>query len=100
MRAWRGLGYAVSVNPDTTLRRDVTLPSRGELQQWLVIERDDSSRAVFSVYKNGGCCTIVTDQGGEHLVSRDQTVERELRIAYHAKIVRPVTLSEGYPSLD
>lgn len=76
------------------------MPNRGEFQEWLVVERSDGSQAVFSIYKNGGVRTIVTDQGGEHLVSRDQSVERELRIAYHAKIVRAVMPNEGYPSLD
>lgn len=73
---------------------------RGELEEWLVVERDGGVQAVFSVYKNGGVRTIVTDNDGEHLVSRDQSVERELRIAYQASIIRHVSLSEGYPSLD
>jgi len=74
--------------------------SRGELLYWQVVERRDGSKAVFSIYKDGGALRIVTNQGGEHLVSRGRDLERELRVVYGAKVLQTHMPSQGYPSLD
>jgi len=66
----------------------------------MVVERRDGSRAVFSVFKDGASYRILADGDGEPtLVSRGRTVEAELRIVYHAKLVSTSLPWQGHPSL-
>jgi len=73
---------------------------RGELLYWLVVEKRDGSRAVLSVYKDGGSLVVVEGDGEPTRVQRDRRLENELRIVYGARILETVMPSEGYPSLD
>jgi hypothetical protein len=71
-----------------------------EFLRWHVVEDRDGNRAVYSIYKQGRSFWVVTDKGYEHLVHPTApSVEAEIGMVFHCRVIKTAASWQGYPSL-